>query len=61
MMCIALIPVWILSWIILMPLNRVGASTADGSSGLDLFTFGSVTDKHRYWAHCILCWVFDGE
>lgn len=63
MLCTAFVPIWFLSWVILMPINRAGAlaTTSQGAqSGLDMFTFGSVVDKNRYWAHCILSWVFNG-
>lgn len=42
MMIKILIPIWIISWLILMPINAVGTSV-DGKNGLDRFTFGHVS------------------
>jgi hypothetical protein len=62
MMAKAMIPIWILSWLILLPIDSAG-STVDGKTGLDKFTFGNVaTNKQaRYWAHLIMDYVFIGE
>jgi hypothetical protein len=62
MMAKAMIPIWLLSWIILLPIDSVGSHVL-GKEGLDRFTFGNVaTDKQsRYWAHLILDYVFIGE
>ena len=57
-----LLPIWILSWIILMPVTSVNTGVA-GHTGLDLFVFGNVsnTDQARYAAHIILAWLFTCE
>ncbi|KAL1732165.1 hypothetical protein EV714DRAFT_282790 [Schizophyllum commune] len=49
-------PIWIVSWLILLPLDAVGGS----GDGLERFTFGNVSRQNtsRYWAHLILAWVF---
>ncbi|KAL1745478.1 hypothetical protein HDZ31DRAFT_81894 [Schizophyllum fasciatum] len=49
-------PIWVLSWLILLPLDAVGGA----GDGLERFTFGNVsrTNTARYWAHLILAWVF---
>jgi hypothetical protein len=54
-----LLPIWPLSWIILMPVNSVNTSV-EGNQGLNKFTFGNIApDKQiRYVAHLILLWVF---
>lgn len=56
----ALVPVWLVSWVILMPTNTVRMET--GKEGLDQFTFGNVAknQQDRYWAHIILIYLFNG-
>ncbi|CAA7269965.1 unnamed protein product [Cyclocybe aegerita] len=58
-MAIALLPIWFLSWAVLLPVTSVNTSV-EGLSGLDIFTFGNVAkDKQvRYAAHLILVYLF---
>ncbi|BEI94337.1 uncharacterized protein CcaverHIS019_0607960 [Cutaneotrichosporon cavernicola] len=60
MLCKALVPIWFVSWVILMPVNAARMST--GMDGLDQFTFGNVAknQQNRYWAHIILIYMFNG-
>ncbi|KAL7422246.1 phosphate metabolism protein 7 [Cryptotrichosporon argae] len=55
MMAKAMIPIWFISWAVLLPVDAANSSV-DGKTGLDRFTFGNVAkDKqHRYWAHLLL-------
>lgn len=50
------IPIWIISWLVLLPVN--GAGNTRGYGGLDQFTFGNVAQSTRYSAHLILAWFF---
>ena len=61
MMVKILVPIWVLSWIILLPVTSVGQNT--GRGGLDRFTFGNVSadSQPRYAAHLILAWIFTCE
>ncbi|KAM5533374.1 hypothetical protein V8D89_012924 [Ganoderma adspersum] len=54
-----LIPIWLLSWIVLLPVTSVNTAVA-GHTGLDMFILGNVApDKQvRYAAHIILTWLF---
>ncbi|THH28353.1 hypothetical protein EUX98_g5835 [Antrodiella citrinella] len=54
-----LLPIWLISWLILLPLTSANTSVAN-HTGLDRFIFGNVApDKqNRYWAHLILTWLF---
>lgn len=54
-----LLPIWLISWIVLLPVTSVNTSVP-GRSGLDKLSFGNVsTDKQgRYAAHLILAWGF---
>lgn len=58
-MAITLLPIWFVSWAVLLPVTSVKTSVA-GLSGLDLYTFGNVgADKQaRYAAHLILAYFF---
>ena len=58
MMVKVFLPIWIVTWVVLLPVTSVG-SRADGSEGLDLFVFGNVTkDKRvRFAAHVVLLWL----
>lgn len=60
MLAKALVPIWLISWAILLPVDGVGNNEA--LDALDRFTFGNVSKKHqaRYWAHLILVYVFNG-
>lgn len=59
MMSKAFVPIWFLSWAILLPIDAAN-SDVHGKTGLDKLTFGNVaTDKQsRYWAHLIMDYVF---
>ncbi|RXK37761.1 hypothetical protein M231_05010 [Tremella mesenterica] len=60
LMAKAMIPIWLISWAILLPANAV-KTHVDSQKGLDKFTFGNVADSQhkRYWAHLILVCIFD--
>lgn len=50
-------PFWIVTWIILLPVDAAGSR--GNSTGLEQFTFGNVgeSEQPRYAAHLILCWL----
>ncbi|KAI0350828.1 DUF221-domain-containing protein [Trametes cingulata] len=58
MMVRILVPIWLISWIVLLPITSVHSSS--GLTGLDRFTFGNVpkNQQSRYAAHLILTWIF---
>ena len=60
MMAKAMVPIWLLSWIVLLPIDAANTGVA-GKKGLDRFTYGNVgKDKQaRLWAHLLLAWVFN--
>lgn len=62
MMVEILFPIWIISWIVLLPIDSVNTSVA-AHTGLDKFGFGNVaTNKQgRYAAHLICAFLFTGE
>lgn len=62
MMAKAMVPIWLVSWVVLLPVDSVN-TRIDGKSGLDKFTYGNVAtqDSNRLWAHLILDYLFIGE
>jgi hypothetical protein len=58
MMVKAYVPIWLISWIVLFPVNSVGQTA--NLTGLDRFTFGNVavTQQSRLWVHLILDYAF---
>ncbi|KAI0642619.1 DUF221-domain-containing protein [Trametes meyenii] len=59
MMVRVLIPIWLVSWLVLLPVTAVRPD-GTGLTGLDRFTFGNVpsNQQSRYAAHIILVWLF---
>jgi calcium permeable stress-gated cation channel len=55
------LPIWILSWAVLLPVTSVNTDV-DHATGLNRFVFGNVApDKQtRYAAHIILVYLFTG-
>jgi hypothetical protein len=62
MMSKVFFPVWLISWIILLPSTSINTHV-DKHSGLDLFVLGNVekSKTNRYAAHLILVWFFTSE
>ncbi|KAF8524322.1 DUF221-domain-containing protein [Hysterangium stoloniferum] len=59
MMIEILLPIWFISWAVLMPVTSVNTGTG-ANSGLDKFTYGNISPNatKRYAAHIILAWLF---
>ncbi|KAI0764620.1 DUF221-domain-containing protein [Trametes elegans] len=59
MMVRILVPIWLISWLVLLPITSVRHDDG-GHTGLDRFTFGNVPSNQqtRYAAHLILTWFF---
>ena len=53
-----LVPIWIVSWAVLLPVTSVNNDVA-GNTGLSRFTFGNISPDHkeRFAAFIILVWV----
>jgi hypothetical protein len=62
MMVRVMLPIWLLSWAVLLPLTTVHTEVA-GHSGLDLLTFGNVAPnkQDRYAGHLSLLWIFTSK
>ncbi|KAI0250626.1 hypothetical protein BJV78DRAFT_1283057 [Lactifluus subvellereus] len=59
MMVRVMLPIWLTSWAVLLPLTSVNTGVA-GHSGLDKFIFGNVapTQQSRYAGHLLITWIF---
>ena len=58
MMVYIFAPIWLVSWLVLLPVDSV--DTDSGKTGLDRFTFGNIStaDQSRYWTHLVCAWGF---
>lgn len=58
MMAVIFLPIWLITWVVLIPVTTVGTQVS-GLSGLDRLTFGNVenTKQSRYAAHVVLAWL----
>ena len=61
-MTFTFLPIWLISWVILMPVDAVKTGFP-GASGLDFFTYGNIdgNNQARYAAHLILVYFFTCE
>lgn len=62
MMVRVMLPIWLLSWAVLLPLTSVNTNVP-GHSGLDIFIFGNIasTQQSRYAGQLILTWIFTSK
>jgi hypothetical protein len=62
MMVRIMLPIWLLSWAVLLPLTSVNTGVP-GHSGLDMFIFGNIapTQQSRYAGQLILTWIFTSK
>jgi len=57
-----MLPIWLLSWAVLLPLTSVNTDVP-GHSGLDKLIFGNIasTQQSRYAGHLLLTWIFTSK
>jgi hypothetical protein len=62
MMVRVLLPIWLLSWAVLLPLTSVNTNVP-GHTGLDKFIFGNIapTQQIRYAGQLVLTWIFTSK
>lgn len=62
MMTKVMIPIWLISWAVLLPVDSANTGVG-GKTGLDKYTFGNVAgeDQDRLWAHLVLDYLFIGK
>jgi calcium permeable stress-gated cation channel len=56
------VPIWLVSWAVLLPLTSVNTDVS-GHTGLDKFIFGNIADtrQSRYSGHLLLTWIFTSK
>ncbi len=62
MMTRVMLPIWLISWVVLLPLTSVHTKVS-GHSGLDLLIFGNIAPNKqgRYAGHLLLIWTFTSK
>jgi hypothetical protein len=62
MLCRILLPIWLISWAVLFPVDAVNTQVA-GKTKLERLTYGNVdpSNQNRLWAHLSLAWLFTSE
>ena len=62
MMVRVMLPIWLISWAVLLPLTSVNTGVP-GHSGLDMFIFGNIapTQQDRYAGQVLLTWIFTSK
>ena len=64
MMVRVMLPIWLISWVVLLPLTSISTNVIGFSEGLYMFTFGNInaTDNpDRYIALLVLTWIFTSK
>jgi hypothetical protein len=58
MMILVMLPIWLLSWAVLIPLTSADTKV-EGHSGLDLLIFGNHANNEqaRYAGHLLVTWI----
>lgn len=61
MMSKAMVPIWLISWIVLLPVDSANTGNT-GKDGLDRLTYGNVPPnmQNRLWTHLIMDYLFIG-
>ena len=59
-----MLPIWLISWAVLLPLTSIGTNVLGFSEGLYMFTFGNINatyNRDRYIALVVLAWIFTSK
>ena len=64
MMVRVMLPIWLVSWAVLLPLNSVKTGVFGFSKGLYMFTFSNIDatyNRDRYIILLVLTWIFTSK
>ena len=64
MMIRVMLPIWLISWAVLLPLTSMNTNVLGFSEGLYMFTFGNINATHnrdRYIVLLELTWIFTSK
>ena len=64
MMVRVMLPIWLISWVVLLPLTSISTNVIGFSEGLYMFTFGNIdptNNRDRYIVLLVLTWIFTSK
>ena len=64
MMVRVMLPIWLISWAVLLPLMSIDTNVVGFAKGLFKFTFGNINatnNRDRYIAVLVLTWIFTSK
>ena len=64
MMVRVMLPIWLISWVVLLPLTSINKNGLDSYGGIYGFTFANINptmNRDRYSGFLILTWIFTSE
>ena len=64
MMVRVMLPIWLISWAVLLPLTSISTNVIGFSEGLYMFTFGNIdptNNRDRYIVLLVLTWIFTSK
>ena len=64
MMVRAMLPIWLVSWAVLLPLTSISTEVFGFNEGLYRFTFSNINatdNRDRYTALLVLTWIFTSK
>ena len=65
MMARVMLPIWLISWVVVLPLTSINTGVAGfQGGGLYQFTFGNIDatlNRDRYIGLLVLTWIFTSE
>ena len=59
-----MLPIWLISWAVLLPLTSISTNVIGFSEGLYMFTFGNIdptNNRDRYIVLLVLTWIFTSK
>ena len=64
MMVRIMLPIWLISWAVLLPLTSININGLDSYGGIYEFTFANINptmNRSRYIGFLVLTWIFTSE
>ena len=64
MMVRVMLPIWLISWTVLLPLTSININGLDSFGGIYEFTFANIdptVNRRRYIGFLVLTWIFTSE
>ena len=64
MMVRVMLPIWLISWVVLLPLTSINKNGLGSYGGIYEFTFANINptmNRGRYIGFLVLTWIFTSE